>query len=123
MPYILLMVFFRDSPDSPPSKAARVIANQEPQDYKRLLSTLFKNVEYLKLMVAMALNYGTLTATIAILDQALAGLDYSNSSKISSNVILSAMTVGILGNPVFSYLLRKTRAYRAVSALSNNQYM
>lgn len=88
-----------------------------------MLSTLFKNVEYLKLMVAMALNYGTLTATIAILDQALAGLDYSNSSTISSNVILSAMTVGILGNPVFSYLLRKTKAYRAVSALSNNQYM
>lgn len=28
VPYILLMIFFRDTPDSPPSKAARIIANQ-----------------------------------------------------------------------------------------------
>lgn len=74
-------------------------------------------------MFAMALNYGTLTATIAVLDQALAGLNYTNSSKISSDVILSAMTVGVLGNPVFSFLLRKTKAYRAVAALSNHRYI
>lgn len=31
-------------------------------------------------MAAMSLNYGTLTATLAILDQALKGLGYEKSS-------------------------------------------
>lgn len=71
-------------------------------------------------MAAMSLNYGTLTATIAILDQAIKGLGYSNSSEVTSNTILSAMIIGIFGNPVFSILLRKTKAYRAVSGLGIN---
>jgi len=44
------------------------------------LKKLFKNKEYLKLMAAMSLNYGTLTATIVVLDQAVKGLGYRNSS-------------------------------------------
>jgi hypothetical protein len=73
------------------------------------------------LMGAMALNYGTLTAAITILDQAIKGLNYSNSNEIASDTILSAMMIGVLGNPVFSFLLRKTKAYRAVSGLSTHQ--
>jgi hypothetical protein len=65
----------------------------------------------------MSLNYGTLTATIAVLDQGIKGLNYTNSSEVTSNTILSAMLIGVLGNPLFSILLRKTKAYRAVSAL------
>lgn len=29
------------------------------------------------------------------------------------------MTIGILGNPLFSILLKRTKAYRAVAGLSN----
>ena len=68
-------------------------------------------------MMAMSLNYGTLTATIAILDQAIKGLGYDNSSEVTSTTILSAMVVGVLGNPIFSILLRKTKASRVVSGL------
>ena len=73
-------------------------------------------------MAAMSLNYGTLTATIVVLDQAVKGLGYRNSSEITSNTILSAMLIGILGNPIFSFLLNKTNAYRAVSGLSNDLF-
>lgn len=119
VPYIFLVIFFRDNPEHPPSKTATAIANQKPEDYKNLLKKLFKNKDYLKLMAAMSLNYGTLTATIAILDQAVKGLGYENSSTVTSNTIISAMLIGVLGNPVFSYLLKRTKAYRAVSGLSN----
>lgn len=71
-------------------------------------------------MVAMTFNYGTLTAFIIIVDQMLVGLGYSNSGQVTSTTIISAMIVGILSNGIFSYLLRKTKAYRAVSALSNS---
>ena len=82
------------------------------------MGKLFKNKQYLKLIAAMSLNYGTLTATIVVLDQAIKGLGYRNSSEITSNTILTAMVIGIFGNPVFSFLLNRTNAYRAVSGLS-----
>jgi hypothetical protein len=80
VPYILLVIFFRDAPNQPPSKSASALLNQKPQKYNDLLKQLFKNKEYLKLMASMSLNYGTLTATIAVLDQAIKGLNYTNSS-------------------------------------------
>jgi hypothetical protein len=87
------------------------------------LKKLFKNKEYLKLMAAMSLSYGTLTATIVVLDQAVKGLGYINSSEVTSNTILSAMVIGIFGNPVFSFLLKRTNAYRAVTGLSTIKFM
>jgi hypothetical protein len=42
-PLILLMIFFRDNPEHPPSKAAQVIVKQKPKDYGNLLKKLFKN--------------------------------------------------------------------------------
>ena len=70
-------------------------------------------------MVSMGFNYGTLTALMMVLDQMLAGLEYHDSGNITSITIASAMILGILSNPFFSYLLRKTKAYGAVLGLSN----
>ena len=70
-------------------------------------------------MLSMGFNYGTLTAIMMVLDQMLAGLGYGeDSGNVTSITIASAMVIGILSNPFFSYLLRKTKAYRAVIALS-----
>lgn len=85
-----------------------------------MLKDLFKNRQYLKLMIAMTFNYGTLTALIMILDQMLAGLGFKDSGKVTSLTVASAMIVGIFSNPIFSFMLRKTKAYRAVSGLSNH---
>ena len=98
---------------------AETIFTKERIGYKDLLKQLFKDKDYLKVMLSMTFNYGTITAMIMILDQTLAGLGYSNSGKVTSLTIVSAMGVGILSNPIFSFLLRKTKAYRAVSALGN----
>ena len=119
----MLTIFFREKPSEPPSKAAEAVFNQERESYVTQLKKLFKNRDYLKLMAAMAFNYGTLTALMMVLDQALAGFGYDGvnneeSGTITSNTIAAAMILGILSNPIFSFLLRKTKAYRAVSALS-----
>ncbi len=74
-------------------------------------------------MVAMSLNYGTLTAFIIILDQALDGLGYAKSGEVTSYTILAAMLVGIFSNPIFSFLIKRTQAYRAVGALSNINFI
>jgi MFS family permease len=118
VPMVALAVLFREKPSEPPSKAARAVFNQDPGKYRDVISSLFRNREYLKLMMAMTFSYGTLTALIMILDQLLAGLGYSDSGRVTSITIAAAMIVGIFSNPVFSYLPRTTKAYRAISALS-----
>jgi Na+/melibiose symporter-like transporter len=120
IPYIFLMIFFREKPEFAPSKAAKATNNKEREKYKSLLKKLFSNKQYLKLMVAMTLNYGTLTALLMVLDQTLKGIGYTDSGEKTSITIVSAMLLGILSNPIFSFLLRSTKAYKAVSMLSNN---
>ena len=72
----------------------------------------------MKLTLVMSFNYGTLTALIMVLDQMLAGLGYEESGQVTSVTIASAVILGIFSNPLFSYLLRTTKSYRAVISLS-----
>ncbi len=74
-------------------------------------------------MVAMALNYGTLTALLMVLDQTLKGIGYTDSGEKTSVTIVSAMLLGILSNPIFSFLLKSTKAYKAVAMLSNKSFI
>jgi hypothetical protein len=76
VPYIFLMVLFRDSPERPPSKAARIIAEQPRESYKKVMKALFTNKDYLMLIVAAAFNSGTFGATVANLDQIINAMGY-----------------------------------------------
>jgi hypothetical protein len=67
-------------------------------------------------MAAAAFNNGTLNSILAILDQAIKGLGYANSSAIVSKVVLSVLVVGVIANPLFSILLKKTNAYRLITS-------
>lgn len=69
-------------------------------------------------MVAMVFGFGTLSALLLILDQALKGLGFQDSGTITSEVIISALLGGLVGTFYFSFLLKKTKAYRLVSGLS-----
>ena len=66
------------------------------------------------------MSYGTLTAVISTVDQAVKGFGYINSSSVTSSTILSAMLTGVIGTFVFSYLLKKTNAYKLITSISNN---
>lgn len=68
-------------------------------------------------MAATAFNNGIFNATIAILDQAINGLGYENSSSVTSKTLISAIIVGVIVNPIFSIVLRKTNAYRLVAGV------
>jgi len=118
VPLILLMIFFKNNPEKPPSKIANAIMKKAPIRYRELIKELFSNRDYMRLMIAMVFGFGTLSALLLILDQALKGLGYENSGTITSLVILSALIGGLIGTLYFSYLLRKTKAYRLLSGLS-----
>jgi FLVCR family feline leukemia virus subgroup C receptor-related protein len=79
VPYILLVIFFREKPVIPPSKAAMAVSTEKKASYLILMRKLFTNIEYIKLIVSISLSYGSLTAFITIMDQCLKDLGYSNS--------------------------------------------
>ena len=63
-----------------PSRAAKKTA-KEKFEYKDLLKKLFKNKNYLVLMLSMTFNYGTLTALLGVLDKVLVGLGYTGTQS------------------------------------------
>jgi hypothetical protein len=74
-------------------------------------------------MFAMIFGFGTLSALLLVLDQSLTGLGYYDSGTVTSSTIISALIGGLIGNFYFSFLLKTTKAYRLVSALSTSSLM
>jgi len=82
------------------------------------MKKLFTNKEYLKLAVGMAFNFGIKISFFSILNQALSGLGYVEPGKIISTVGVAQTVFGIVGNYVYSTILKKTKAYKYTAAAS-----
>lgn len=82
------------------------------------MKKLFTNKEYLKLSVAMAFNYGISIALFGTLDQTLKGLGYEEPGQVISVMGVAGTIFGILGNYVYSTILKKTQAYKYTAAAS-----
>jgi hypothetical protein len=111
-----LMIFYREKPPIPPSKAAAKSAKKE--DYRVLLKKLFSNIEYIKILLGMMFSYGAIIAFIATLDPILKSMHYEDSNQITAITILFAMLAGILATPIFSTIIRRTKKYKLVTSLS-----
>jgi len=111
---LLVIIFFREKPETPPSKAAakQLVKSDQPTKYRQVLVSLFSNRQYWKLMGVLSCNYGCLTAIIATLDQQLTGFAYPDSGQITSVILISSLAAGLVSNIVFSYLIKITKAYK-----------
>jgi len=66
----------------------------------------------------MCLTYGSMVAYLSIFDKGLRGLGYSNPSAIISSAVISMTFAGVLGNIVYSMLVKRTKQYRLISIIS-----
>lgn len=83
---------------TPSSKAAKATNNTERENYKSLLKKLFSNAQYLKLMVAMTLNWRSPPSSWCSTKPSRAW-GYTDSGEKTSVTMVSAMLVGILSTP------------------------
>jgi hypothetical protein len=67
----------------------------------------------------MALNYGICIAYFAVLEQLLVGIGYNDSSKVITICGSSGIIVGIIGNILFSFAIRRTKKYKKIIVTSN----
>jgi hypothetical protein len=78
------------------------------------MKALFTNIEYIKLALVMALNFGVCIAFFAILEQAITTLGYTNSPQVISTLGTSGTIFGIVGNILYSFILKKTKKYKLI---------
>jgi MFS transporter, FLVCR family, feline leukemia virus subgroup C receptor-related protein len=114
VPFILLVIFYREKPEHPPSKAAQALNIAPTNNYMDILKDLFTNREYLKLCFTLVLNYGVGMGFISSLEQALVGIGYENSSQVISICGSSGIIFGVVANILYSYLIKKTKQYKKV---------
>lgn len=76
------------------------------------MKALFTNREYIKLSISIALNFGTGTALLSLLEQMLTDLGYENASQAISISGSSGILFGIFANIGYSYFIRKTKKYK-----------
>ena len=84
------------------------------------MKLLFKNTNYLKMLVVMCLTFGSVVAFLSIIDRCLKGLGYPNPSAVISKVVIAMTIAGICGNIVFSALVKRTKQYRIIATISTS---
>ncbi len=75
-------------------------------------------MEYIKILLGMMFSYGSVIAFIATLDPILNSMHYEDPNQITAITILFAMLIGIVGTPIFSTIIKRTKKYKLVTCLS-----
>eukprot|EP01114_Cavostelium_apophysatum_P012628 TRINITY_DN2875_c0_g1_i1.p1 TRINITY_DN2875_c0_g1~~TRINITY_DN2875_c0_g1_i1.p1 ORF type:complete len:474 (-),score=92.37 TRINITY_DN2875_c0_g1_i1:38-1459(-) len=103
---VLVFLFFRGSPPSPPSYSAAL----EKMQFVAALKTLLRQRNFLLIFVAFSLMLGCATAFSVLMDQLVGPAGYTNTEAgtISSVWIGFAIVGGMLSGPILDY----THAYK-----------
>lgn len=81
------------------------------------MKKLFKNKEYLKIMLVMTFSYGGTTSFLANLDQTLAVIGIKNSGEMTAQILLSAMLAGLASSFLFIKRVKSTLQYKSILSL------
>ena len=114
-PAVLMLIFFRNKPSKPPSYAAGV---SHSKSYISDLKTLFKNKNYLFLLLAISTSYGSLTCFTTTIEYIILPFKYDQPQALASSILLVAIIVGLVSSIVFVIILKKTLAFRAILIIS-----
>lgn len=111
VPCLLFLFLFKNKPKNPPSFAAEV---QPSKSYLQDLKTLFKNKNYLILLLSISLAYGCLSCFTTIVEYLVLPFKYEQPEKLASSILLVAMAVGGVSSVVFIIILKRTKAYKKI---------
>ena len=111
VPAILLIALIRNKPKVPPSFAAGV---ESKSNYKQDLKTLFKNKNYLWLLLSMSMSYGSLTCYTTCIEYIALPFNLGKAETVSSLMLVCAMLAGFVSSVIFVILLRKSFAFKKI---------
>lgn len=108
---LLLIVFIRDKPGSPPSLAA---AAEEKEPYLASLRRLVTNRNYLLLLLSVSMGYGCLISFFATVEFYIHPFNFSSNAQIVSLLLASATVAGLVGSAFVSYVVKRSLRFKRV---------
>lgn len=118
VPIVIMWIGLKSHPPTPPSKSAEN-RQENKEAYTQTLKKLFKNTEYIKILLAMTFSYGSITSYLAILEQSLKTIGYQQSGRATALIVLSATLSGLPATIMFARRIKTTLEYRRVISICN----
>ncbi|EFA03239.1 uncharacterized MFS-type transporter C09D4.1 [Tribolium castaneum] len=119
---ILILIFFKSEPPTPPSYAqAQELKNEENVNFVQSLRSLVSNRSYMLLLVSYGINTGIFYAISTLLNQIIL-LYYPNNGEDAGRIGLVIVVAGMVGSVVCGFVLDWSHKFKettlAVYALS-----
>lgn len=114
IPSIILLILFKNKPKQPPSFAAGV---SQSRSYFNDLKSLFKNKNYLILLLGVSMSYGSLTCFTTVIEYIILPFNYNEPQSLASSILLVAIISGVVSSIVFVLILKTTRAFKIILIL------
>lgn len=106
-----VLIGFRDRPPRPPSRVQVSREQSEPVTYWRSMANLFRNLNYVLLLITYGVNVGTFYAISTLLNKAV--LSYFPNAEASAGWLgLSLVISGMFGSVLCGVVLDKTHRYK-----------
>lgn len=115
IPTVPALIFAKEKPDQPPSKAAS--RKEEPMNFSKNFKLLLHNPSYLLLCVSFTMLYGIYTSLGAVVASITQPFGYTGSD----NAIFGAIFIfsGVLGSFVLGVFLDKTAKYKFLIVMTS----
>ncbi|CAG2109392.1 unnamed protein product, partial [Medioppia subpectinata] len=114
--FVLIVLFFKDKPDLPPSTAqANAQAVNENSSFMGSLKALATNPNYVLLFFTYGLNTGVFYAVSTVLNQMVTGALGEHYVKEAGYMGFTLTLAGILGSIVCGYLLDWTKLFKQIT--------
>ena len=106
--FVPVLMFFKNEPPSPPSKAAAA----EKLDFKRAIKSLGRNKNYLLLMVGASIITASLINSVSVMQLVSQpwGID-ANAFSLYSGI---GIVFGLIATVIVGYIVTKTKKYRTM---------
>ncbi|XP_042311887.1 feline leukemia virus subgroup C receptor-related protein 2 isoform X3 [Sceloporus undulatus] len=116
--FILVIFVFREKPPYPPSRAQAMIHLAAPEEYSYLQSIvrLFRNVNFVLLIVTYGLNTGCFYALSTMLNRMVV-LNYPGEELNAGRIGLTIVVAGMVGALITGIWLDRTKMYKQTTLL------
>uniref|UniRef100_A0A9L0K9S5 Choline/ethanolamine transporter FLVCR2 n=1 Tax=Equus asinus TaxID=9793 RepID=A0A9L0K9S5_EQUAS len=109
--FILVIIVFKEKPKHPPSRAQSQKPALTSSDALSAIIRLFKNLNFVLLVISYGLNAGALYALCTLLNRMVI-LHYPGEEVNAGRIGLTIIIAGILGTVITGIWLDKTKTYK-----------
>ncbi|NWR71276.1 FLVC2 protein, partial [Centropus unirufus] len=111
--FILVIVVFKEKPPHPPSRAQALIQSRPTEEYSYVQSILrlFRNINFLLLMVTYGLNTGCFYALSTLLTRMVLS-HYPGQEVNAGRIGLTIVLSGMVGALISGFWLDRTKTYK-----------